>query len=133
MLLRLVRLLVLMFLWMTDFHQLDMFSSVMMLYGNLYSNEVIDRTDKYFMLEIKGRHDTISVDRLKPAHLEQLPPHSSSPDIVVPTSTSPLTPTTASTRCPSCKSKSSDRRHVQWPTHLADFSSLEGSNVVKLH
>lgn len=30
---------------------------------------VIDRHDKYFKLEIKGKPDTVSIDRLKPAHL----------------------------------------------------------------
>ena len=31
---------------------------------------VVKRTDKHFTININGRHDTVSVDRLKPAHLD---------------------------------------------------------------
>ncbi|CAN8032302.1 unnamed protein product, partial [Ixodes persulcatus] len=33
--------------------------------------KVLERRDKYFVLDLNGRHDTICVDRLKPAHIEQ--------------------------------------------------------------
>ena len=32
--------------------------------------KVLKRTEKYFTLDIKGKQETISLDRLKPAHLE---------------------------------------------------------------
>ena len=32
--------------------------------------EVVKRTDKHFTLNINGRHDTVSVDRLKAAHID---------------------------------------------------------------
>ena len=53
--------------------------------------KVINQTD---MLEIKGRHDTVCIDRLKPAHLEQLPPPNSPPDATLLTATSSLPPPT---------------------------------------
>ncbi len=31
---------------------------------------IIKRTDKHFTLDLNGRHDTVSIDRLKPAHIE---------------------------------------------------------------
>ena len=31
---------------------------------------VVKRTDKYFTVDINGRHDTVSIDQLKPAHLD---------------------------------------------------------------
>ena len=43
---------------------------------------VVKRTDKYFTVNIAGRKDTVSLDRLKPAHLDSatntlpIPPHS---------------------------------------------------------
>ncbi|CAH8821528.1 unnamed protein product [Trichobilharzia szidati] len=35
--------------------------------------KVIKRTDKFFVLDKKGREDTVSIDRLKPAYLEGNP------------------------------------------------------------
>ena len=32
--------------------------------------KVIDRDDKYFTIEIRGKQDTVSIDRLKPAYME---------------------------------------------------------------
>ncbi len=32
---------------------------------------VLDRSAKFFTLDIKGRKDTVSIDRLKPAHLDE--------------------------------------------------------------
>ena len=37
-------------------------------YDGLY--KAISRNDKYFTVEVKGRADTVSLDRLKPVHLE---------------------------------------------------------------
>ena len=31
---------------------------------------VVDRKEKYFILDLNGRKDTVSIDRLKPAHLD---------------------------------------------------------------
>ena len=32
--------------------------------------KVIDRDDNYFTIEIRGKQDTVSIDRLKPAYME---------------------------------------------------------------
>ena len=45
---------------------------------------VVSRTDKYFTLDLNGRQDTVSIDRLKVAHIEPTtiprPPPSDPPD-----------------------------------------------------
>ena len=33
--------------------------------------KVLQRTEKYFVVEVKGKQDSISLDRLKPAHLDK--------------------------------------------------------------
>lgn len=92
---------------------------------------VLSRSTKYFTIDIKGRKDTVSIDRLKPAHLDSpsqlvlpaqldshtpdttldshpsLPPPSTPPPIPPPIP--PVTPTTRS------------GRHVHWPKRLEDF------------
>ena len=45
---------------------------------------VVKRTDKYFTININGRNDTVSIDRLKPAHIDS--------DDVYPNTQTPTTP-----------------------------------------
>ena len=47
---------------------------------------VLARADKYFKVDINGRQDTVSLDRLKPAHLASTDPHTR-PELL------PVTPT----------------------------------------
>ena len=47
--------------------------------------QVLSRKDKYFVVDINGKHDTVSIDRLKAAHMD----YSVSPD------TLPTTPATS--------------------------------------
>ena len=35
---------------------------------------VVKRTDKHYTIDINGQKDTVSIDRLKPAHLDDNPP-----------------------------------------------------------
>ena len=98
--------------------------------------EVVKRNDKYFTININGRHNTVSLDRLKPAHLDLIPPDTG--DISVtnqileplhnpnPTSTilpipapTPPTPTQGTTTTPvAAKQVTLSVRHVHWPKRL---------------
>ena len=88
--------------------------------------KVIKRESKYFTLDIKGRQDTVLIDRLKPAHLD------CQTDIVSPPPTSPASPP-PTTPPPSTTTQSSHEsatvpprttrsgRRVHWPKHLTNF------------
>ena len=57
---------------------------------------IVSRTDKHFTLDLHGRHDTVSVDRLKVAHLDPAtPPHPAPVTTPQPPATT-ATPTAAS-------------------------------------
>ena len=73
--------------------------------------QVLARSDKYFTLDINGRKDTVSVDRLKPAHLDQ-------PPAITPT---PTPPTPQQPPEPSTGRTTRSGRRVHWPAKLADF------------
>ena len=86
--------------------------------------EVIKRSDKFYTLNIKGHQDTVSIDRLKPAHLEVQ--HDATVPATTPASTTPsasttphIPPSPASPPPPSRTTRSG--RRVHWPTHLVDF------------
>ena len=67
---------------------------------------VVKRTDKHFVVDINGRKDTVSIDRLKAAHLDIV-------DDIHPTSQAgPKTPSAP------CRITRSGRR-VHWPKHLS--------------
>ena len=82
---------------------------------------VLERFDKYYKLDINGRQDTVSLDRLKPAHLDNSSSTASLPDRVdssgvppdtpapSPPPTHPLPPTSRVTR---------SGRRVHWPNRL---------------
>ena len=108
--------------------------------------KVFKRESKYFTLDIKGRQDTVSIDRLKPAHLD------CQTDIVSPppTTTSPPPSTELPRVCYSAaptppllhrapksptvlpRTTRSGRR-VHWPKHFTNFVPQRwhwrGSNV----
>ena len=82
--------------------------------------KVLKRDTKHFTLDVKSKHSVISVDRLKPAHMEDLPPVPEITDAT--TSPAPLmsNPSYRVTR---------SGRHVHWPKKLATcafIASLEG-------
>ena len=69
---------------------------------------VIKRTDKHFTVNINGRNDTVSIDRLKPAHLDT--------DNLHPT------PQAATSTTPPCRTTRSGRR-VRFPQYLSTYVS----------
>ena len=88
--------------------------------------QVLKRSNKHFTLQIKGKESVISVDRLKPAYLDdQVDDAGTIPQTidVSPTTTSEATPIQRVTR---------SGRHIRWPKKLvtdAFTGSLEESNV----
>eukprot|EP00731_Ephydatia_muelleri_P016142 Em0009g566a len=68
---------------------------------------VLKRPDKHFTVDIKGRQDTVSVDRLKPAHLDNEPAH---PVLQTPPMSTQIQANTRITR---------SGRRVHFPQYLA--------------
>ena len=97
--------------------------------------KVLDRAAKYFTIDLKGRRDTVSVDRLKPAHLDTA---GNSPAAVAPPTpqTTPCPQDPAPPPAPSTSQEplsSRDQvplptrttrsgRQVHWPTRLDDYA-----------
>jgi hypothetical protein len=97
---------------------------------------IIKRTDKHFTIKINDRTDTVSIDRLKPAHLDttgitldldplgcpRLQTHTTSPTPRSCSQNTPSpTPTTSNTR------KTRSGRRVHFPTYLShDVSDTGG-------
>ena len=94
---------------------------------------VISRTPKYYQLEMRGKADTVSVDRLKPAHRDTHPSQSLPEQTVRPTAPTaqPQSPPTTPTRPPTSSPPQtlpttptvSTRagRRVRFPKHLQDY------------
>ena len=94
---------------------------------------VLKRQDKHYTLDISGKEKVISLDRLKPAYIEEAPVTDSSPhqlqDIAGPNVTatdknspSPATPSTTPPPTPPYKTRSG--RHVHWPKRLAEYRTF---------
>ena len=85
--------------------------------------KVLKREDKHFVVDINGRHDTVSLDRLKPAHSEHHLPNPDVPTEQQPTPSPPPSTPPAIPPSPSPGSKRTTRsgRHVHWPRQLQDF------------
>ena len=73
---------------------------------------VIKRTDKYFVIQLNNRKDTISVHRLKPAYIES----NETPSATQVTPTQPKTQTTT-TNTRTTRSG----RHVHWPKRFTQI------------
>lgn len=89
---------------------------------------VVKRTNKYFVVNINGRNNTVSVDRLKPAHLDivELPriTAQTEPEITpAPSDAAPAPPEVSTTpkEIP-CRTTRSGRQ-VHWPKHLSSYVS----------
>ena len=87
---------------------------------------VLHRSDKYFTLDISGKKKVVSMDSLKPAHIEEALPVTN-PSVTVPQpSQSDTSPPLDS---PPSKSSSTSRvtrsgRHVHWPKRFAEYHTF---------
>ena len=83
--------------------------------------QVVKRLGKFYVLSIKGKDRTVSLDRLKPAHMEP-PANQQAP---VPgsgvTTSSNSTSLPPSPHPPSTPHVSCSGRHIRWPQHLHDY------------
>ena len=78
--------------------------------------EVIRRTDKFFTIDINGKRENVSVDRLKPAFLEDQSKCDQSTSLSTdPPASSSSTPNLPETR------KTRSGRHVRWPARYVDY------------
>ncbi|BHF80355.1 hypothetical protein SprV_0702348100 [Sparganum proliferum] len=99
--------------------------------------KVLQRMDKYYVIQKADKTDTVSIDRLKPAYLECIPlsvvpptfsaPSSLDPLVSVPSTQPPhsITPPThpdSPTTTPRTSSRSG--RHIRFPAKLKDFLVL---------
>ena len=78
--------------------------------------EVVKRQGKSYVLRIKGQERTVSLDRLKPAHMDLPSDKPLSPQPAVPDTTDLVQPRTNS---PTRITRSG--RHVRWPQRLCDY------------
>ena len=95
---------------------------------------VLNRTDKHFTLDIDGKKKVVSLDRLKPAYMDNTPSStdddSTTKDTTSTDATSttqdqpptPVAPSTSATTPPTRVTRSG--RHVHWPRKLAEYRSL---------
>ena len=80
--------------------------------------EVLSCTDKHFTVKLNGRTDTISIDRLKPAHIDT----EQSPNTSTATTSHPTTPTSISNPTSSSRTTRSGR-HVHFPNYHTRYVS----------
>ena len=89
---------------------------------------VLNRTDKFFSIDIDGRHDNVSIDRLKPAYLESDSTFSSAvSDPKPPVKASSSLPTGPRSSTPPASVVTSPEprrtrsgRHVRWPARYVN-------------
>ena len=85
--------------------------------------KVLQRADKFFTLDINGRRDTVSINRLKPAYMSV----SSSGNVSSTPAPQPSSPTPSTTQVatpPPLQSPvraTRSGRRVHWPAHLSDY------------
>uniref|UniRef100_A0A1X7TCF1 Uncharacterized protein n=1 Tax=Amphimedon queenslandica TaxID=400682 RepID=A0A1X7TCF1_AMPQE len=83
--------------------------------------KVLSRDDKYFVLDINGKEDTVSVDRLKQTHLDDIPfntPNDTSHHDHAQNDTSQLDHTSQDDTSAPITKRTISGRTVHFPTHL---------------
>ncbi len=85
------------------------------------SYRVLDRYDRFYTLDLNGRTDSVSVDRLKPAHIDfPIAPETHMPSSAPPTTTPPSQPDIVLE--PPATRTTRSGRHVRWSAHLRDLT-----------
>lgn len=79
--------------------------------------KVIEHTDKYFVVEVKGKQDTISLDWLKPTHLDAV--DTTPESITTCTSHTTGTPTSTTTKPQPTARVTRLGRHVHCPVRFS--------------
>ncbi len=83
---------------------------------------VLDRSDRFYTLDLNGRTDSVSVDRLKPAHIDfPIAPETCTPSSSASPTTTPPSQPDIVLEPPATRTTRSGR-HVRWPAHLRDFT-----------
>ena len=77
--------------------------------------KVLERSKKYFVIDIKGKKDTISLDRLKPAHLD----NNSGLETNITPSVAPPVTTASQPTMPTPTRVTRSGRHVQYPVRFS--------------
>ncbi|BHF73832.1 hypothetical protein SprV_0401691600 [Sparganum proliferum] len=96
--------------------------------------KVLQRMDKYYVIQKADKTDTVSIDRLKPAYLECIPlsvvpptfsaPSSPDPPVSVPSTQPPHSitpPTHPDSPITALRTSSRSGRHIHFPAKLKDF------------
>ena len=89
--------------------------------------QVLARSSKFYTLDLNGPKNTVSIDRLKPAYIDVVPPVDSPTVVIPPPASIPPTPNILSSAPPPTPTQRCGRstrlgRHVHWPAHLQDFT-----------
>ena len=82
--------------------------------------QVVERHPKYFKLTIKGKFDTVSIDRLKLVYLDLLIKESTTERSTTTTKTTLSKPTFTPTNTPANITTKSGRK-VHWPKHFKTY------------
>ena len=92
---------------------------------------VLRRTDKFFVVDLHGKHDTISVDRLKPAFMDLSPAASSLPPKTPPNEPSTSPPDTPADTPPATppSETSPASSHLPRPAQPAERTTRSGRRV----
>ena len=87
--------------------------------------QVLRRSGKFFTIDVKGKHENVSIERLKPAFLEQDSAAGPVKKPFPPTKALPVSTGLANDQQHALPSpelrKTRSGRHVRWPARYVDF------------
>ena len=86
--------------------------------------KVISRKEKFFKIERNGRKETISIDRLKPAYIDDTPTQRREPPATPDSAHQPSTSTDPSMDPPEASKTTRSGRQVRYPRRLVEYMCL---------